>query len=71
MLKNAYSMKEILRRQNSSAISHHVLPASLIDVSFSNFQRAVVDESGIIRTKMGTHNGSEWSQRKGRLVRPP
>jgi hypothetical protein len=41
-------MKEILRRQNSAAISRQVSPASLLDVSAGSFQRALVNESGLI-----------------------
>jgi len=35
------------------------LPASLLGVSAGICQRALVDESGMIRTQMGTHNRSE------------
>jgi hypothetical protein len=38
-------MKEILRRQNSAAISRQVSPASLLFLSAANCQRAVVDET--------------------------
>jgi hypothetical protein len=31
----------------------------LLDVSAGIFQRALVDESGMIRTQMGIHNWSE------------
>jgi hypothetical protein len=62
-------MKEILRRQNSSAIYHHVLPASLIEVSFSNFQRWMNQE--LSELKWGRIIDQKWSQCKGRLVRPP
>jgi hypothetical protein len=54
MLKNLTSMKEILRRQNSAAISCQVSPASLLDVSADNLQRALVEESGMIKNNMGT-----------------
>jgi len=40
-------------------ISRQVYPASLPDVSAGYCQRALVDESGMIRTQMGTHNISE------------
>jgi hypothetical protein len=36
-----------------------VSSASLLDVSAGNFQRTLVDESGMIRNQMGTHNRSE------------
>jgi hypothetical protein len=39
-------------------ISRQVSPASLPVVSAGYCQRAVMDESGIIRTQMGTHNTS-------------
>jgi hypothetical protein len=37
-------LKEILRRQNSTAISCQVSPALLLDVSAGYFQKALVDE---------------------------
>jgi len=43
-------MKEILRRQNSTAISRQVSPASLLDVSAV---RTMVDESGMTRKSDG------------------
>jgi hypothetical protein len=59
MLKNSTSMKEILFRQNSAAISHQVSSALLLDISAVNCKRAVVNESGMIRNQMGMHNRSE------------
>jgi hypothetical protein len=52
-------MKQILRRKNLTAISRHVSPDSVVDVSGGNFQRALICESGIIRTQVGSHNRSE------------
>jgi hypothetical protein len=43
-----------------------MLPASL-DVSATNCQRALDNESEMIRTHMGTHNGSEMVA----VLRPP
>jgi hypothetical protein len=63
MLKNPTSMKEILRVQNSTAISREVSFALLLDVCAGNYQRALVDESGKIRTQMGTHNCNGRSAR--------
>jgi hypothetical protein len=59
MIKNPASMKEILRSQNSSAISRQVSSASLLNISGGNYQRALVDDSGMIITQMGKHNRSE------------
>jgi Ni,Fe-hydrogenase III small subunit len=59
MLKNSMSTKKILRRQNHLAIYHQVSPASLINVSLCNCQRALVDESEMIRNPMGTRNVPE------------
>jgi tRNA A37 threonylcarbamoyltransferase TsaD len=53
MLKNPTSMKEILCKQNLATISSHIYPASLLDVSGGNCQRALVDESGMVRNYMG------------------
>jgi hypothetical protein len=36
-----------------------VSSASLLDVSAGNLQRTLVDESGMIRNQMRTHNRSE------------
>jgi predicted transcriptional regulator len=59
MLNNAANMNEILRRQNSTTISRQAFPASLLYVSAGNCQRALVDESVMIRNKMGTPNRTE------------
>jgi hypothetical protein len=53
-LNKPTSTKEILRRKNSVSFHHQVFPASLPHASACNFQRAMVDESGIIRNQMGT-----------------
>jgi hypothetical protein len=52
-------MKEILRVQNLPATSRQVSPPSLLDVSAYNFLRTLVDEAGMIRAQIGTHNRSE------------
>jgi hypothetical protein len=57
-LKNPMRVKEILHKQNLAAISHQVSPASLLVVSARICLRAVVDESGMIRTQMGMHSRS-------------
>jgi len=41
------------------AISCQISPALLPDVSAGYCQRALVDESGMIRTQIGMHNRSE------------
>jgi hypothetical protein len=48
----------------------HKLPASPLDVSAAN-QRALVDESGVIRTQMGKHNRSENGCTHGTLCTIP
>jgi hypothetical protein len=52
-------MKDILHRQNAVSVSHHVSPASLLDVSAGHYQRGLVNESGMIRIWMGMHSRSE------------
>jgi hypothetical protein len=52
-------MREILRRKNYRTYLTKFLPASLLGISTSIFQRALVDESGIITTQMGTQNKSD------------
>jgi hypothetical protein len=59
MLKNPMSIKEMLCRKNSAAISCQISPALLLDVAAGNCKRDLVDESGMIRTQMGMHNRSE------------
>jgi hypothetical protein len=51
MLMNPTGMKEILRRQNLLAISLPSSSALLLNVSVGNSQRALVDESGMIRIR--------------------
>jgi hypothetical protein len=58
MLKNPTSMKEILLRKNSAAIYRQVSPTSLLGFSAGNCLRALVDESGMIRTLIGKQNRS-------------
>jgi hypothetical protein len=53
-------MKQI--RQQNSVISRQVSPDTLLDVSAVVLQRGFVDESGIIRTQIVTHNISENSR---------
>jgi hypothetical protein len=53
-------MKELLRRQNSEVTSCQVFPATLLDTSAGNCQRALVDESGMIINQMETHNNSKY-----------
>jgi hypothetical protein len=55
-VKNHMNVKEIVGRQNSSAIFHQVSLALLLDISAGNCQRALVDKSGMIRNQTGKHN---------------
>jgi hypothetical protein len=54
MLKITRSMKEILRRQNSTIICPASLPLSVLVIA-----RVLADESGMNRTQMGTYCRSE------------
>jgi hypothetical protein len=58
-------MKEI------PTISSHISPASLLDMSGGNCQRAQVDESGMDRNCMGLTTDQKWSQCKGRQRHAP
>jgi hypothetical protein len=49
-------MKEILRQQNSQTFFARFFLLRYY-VSAGYCQKALVDESGIIRAQMGTHNG--------------
>jgi hypothetical protein len=55
-VKEPYDHK---RRYFTDKISHQVSPASLLEVSAGNCQRALVDESGMTRIQMGKHNRTE------------
>jgi hypothetical protein len=46
-------MKEILSQQNSRQFLAKLIPDSLLGVSSGYFKRALVDESGMIRTNNG------------------
>jgi hypothetical protein len=52
-------MKEIFLSAKFTAISRQVCPDSLLGVCAGICQRAVVDESGMIRNQIGVHNTSE------------
>jgi hypothetical protein len=49
MLKNPTGMKGTLGSQNSTAVSCQVSLSLLLHVSTENYQRALVDESDVIR----------------------
>jgi hypothetical protein len=51
--------------QNSAPIYCQVSPASLLDIFVCNCQRALVDNSGIIRKLMGMQNRSEMVMLQG------
>jgi hypothetical protein len=59
MLKNPTGMKRNTSKAKFMAISHQVSTALLPDVSAGYCQRALVNESGIVRTQMGMHKRSE------------
>jgi hypothetical protein len=59
MLKNAVEQDRDTSSAKFKAISPQDLPASLLGMSAGYCQRALVDESGMFRTQMGTHSGSE------------
>jgi hypothetical protein len=58
MLKNLTSTKKHTSQVKFIAISRQFSPASLLGVSAGNCLRVLVDESGMIRTQMETHNRS-------------
>jgi hypothetical protein len=65
-------MTEILYRQNSAAIYFFTkFILFRYKTSADNFQRALADESGMIRKQMETKINHKWSQCEGRLPRPP
>jgi hypothetical protein len=59
MSKNPAEYERDISLAKFVAISRQVSPDSLLGVSIGICHRALVDESGIIRTRMGTHNRSE------------
>jgi hypothetical protein len=58
-VKKPYRYERYTSYANFTAISRQVYPASLPDASAGYCQRALVDESRMIRTQMETHNRSE------------
>jgi hypothetical protein len=62
-------MKEILRRQDSRSFLTKVSPASLACVSAVCSHRALVHDSRMISTHMGSTRDQKWPQRLVRLVR--
>jgi hypothetical protein len=56
--------------KTQKAISHEVYPASLLDVSAGNFQRALVDDSETIKTLMATRNRSKMVAVQGSPYAP-
>jgi hypothetical protein len=59
MLQIPTSMKSDPSYAKFTAISRQVSPASLLSVSVGHCQIALVNESGMIITQMGSHNRSE------------
>jgi hypothetical protein len=68
MLKNPTGMKRILRGQNSLPFLAK-FSFFVIRCLCCNFQTALLDESGMIRTQMGSTIDQKWSQCMGRFVR--
>jgi hypothetical protein len=65
MLKNATSMKAYFIGKIHWPFIHQVSPALLLDICAGNFQRALMDKSGMIRNQMGTNNRSEMVVMQG------
>jgi hypothetical protein len=59
MLKYSAEYERDTSQAKFMAISHQVSLASLPDVSACYCRRYLMDELGMIRTQMGTHNKSE------------
>jgi hypothetical protein len=62
-------MTETLSRQNSQLFLSKFLHASILSVSPGYCQKALVDGSEMIGTKMDPHYIREWSHCLGRLLR--
>jgi hypothetical protein len=59
MLKNPAKYERDISSAKFTATSRQDSPHSLLSVSADNCQGALVDESGMVRSQMGTHNRSE------------
>jgi hypothetical protein len=59
MLKNLVEYYRDISTAKFTVISYQASPDSLLAVSSGVFRRALVDESGMIVTQVGTHNRSE------------
>jgi hypothetical protein len=57
-VKESYECERYLVAKFNSNFSQ-ISPPSVLDVSAGNWQRALVDESGMIRTQIRMHNKSE------------
>jgi hypothetical protein len=71
LLKKPAGMRRDTSSAKFTAISRQVSPASLLGVSAGYYQRALVDESGRIRTQMGKHNRSVMVSVYGTLCAIP
>jgi hypothetical protein len=56
MLNNPGEYERCTSSAKFSAFFDKFIPASLLDVSAAYWQRGLVDESGMIRTQVGTQN---------------
>jgi hypothetical protein len=59
MLKNPAEYERDTSSANSRTLLAKFIPASLLGIPASICQRALANESGMIRTQMRTHNRSE------------
>jgi hypothetical protein len=71
MLKNSAEYERDTSSAKFTAISSQVSPDSVLGVLAGTCQKALVDETEIIRTQMGTHNRSEMVAVHGTLYTIP
>jgi hypothetical protein len=63
------SMKTDTSWAKFTVISSQVSTDLLLGFSARNYQKALVDESGMMRTQMGSTMDHKWSQFMGHLLR--
>jgi hypothetical protein len=69
-VKGLYVYARDICKQNSTIISRQVSPASLLVASAGNCQRALVEESEMIRAQIGTRHRSEMVAMQGSYCEP-
>jgi hypothetical protein len=71
MMKNSAEYERDTSSAKFTSISSQGSPDSVLGIFAGTYQKALVDETEIIRTQMGTHNRSEMVAVHGTLYMIP